>query len=330
MSLIDNVIRKAKEYIGVSEYPPESNNVKFNTDYYGKEVHDSSTRSYPWCVTFLWDIFRMSGAENVFCDGMKTASTEIVYRHYKDKNMLFSKGQRGDIILILTAEAGQDRSVNHAGIVVNVNGDGTYETVEGNTGGNDITNGGTVMAKTRSFEGRGYTIAGFARPDYENQEKRPGYNEIPASARLTVVGSGVRVRTAPNTSSSVLKNLSAGDVVKANGRIASRYNPWFHIEKGYISGKFVRGWVKDYNDNKRWWYVEKDYKYARSEWKTIAGKDYCFGKDAYLFVSCYIKSAVKNVYYWVDENGAYQKQYDTASPDRKYRIVKNYKTENAV
>ena len=54
--------------------------------------------------------------------------------YYKNKNMLFDKGQRGDIILILTAEASKSRRVNHAGIVVSANGDGTYETIEGNTG----------------------------------------------------------------------------------------------------------------------------------------------------------------------------------------------------
>ena len=285
MSLIDNVISKAREYVGVSEYPPESNNVKFNTDYYGKEVYDSSTATYPWCVTFLWDIFRMSEAEKVFCDGIKTASTEIVYSHYKDKNMLFSKGQRGDIILLLTAEAGKNRRVNHAGIVVGANTDGTYETIEGNTGSGDIANGGMVMTRKRSFDGKGYTIVGFARPDYRNQSSikvqtdKQVYNEIPISARLTIVGSGVRVRTAPNTSSSVLKNLSEGEVVKARGRIAGRNNPWFHIAEGWISGNFVKGWVKDYNDNNRWWYVERDYKYAKAEWKNISGKEYCFVND---------------------------------------------------
>lgn len=42
MSLINDVINKAKEYIGVTEEPPESNNVVFNTDYYGQEVYDGS------------------------------------------------------------------------------------------------------------------------------------------------------------------------------------------------------------------------------------------------------------------------------------------------
>ena len=334
MSLIDDVINKAKEYIGVTEEPPESNNVVFNTDYYRQEVYDGSVATYPWCVTFLWDIFRISGAEHIFCDGMKTASTENVYSYYKNKNMFFDKGQRGDIILILTAEASKSRRVNHAGIVVSANRDGTYETIEGNTGSGNIANGGMVMTRKRSFEGKGYTIVGFARPSYENKvakqnSKNTGFNEIPVSARLTVTGNSVRVRTAPNTSSSVVKNLSEGEMLKAVGRIASRHNPWFHITEGYISGNFVRGWIKDYNDNNRWWYVDKDYKYAKAEWKTIEGKDYCFGKDSYLFVKCYIKSAINGTYYWVDDDGVYQKRYDTESPSPKYRIVENYKSENA-
>ena len=43
MALVDNVISKAREYIGVSENPPESNNVVFNTDYYGREVFDNGS-----------------------------------------------------------------------------------------------------------------------------------------------------------------------------------------------------------------------------------------------------------------------------------------------
>ena len=106
-------------------------------------------------------------------------------------------------------------------------------------------------------------------------------------------------------------------------------DPWFHIADGWVSGNYVQGWVKDYNDNNRWWYVEKSYTYPKSEWKTIAGKDYCFGPDSYLFVECYIKSEVNNTYYWVDDDGVYLNQYDTTTPDRSYRVVENYKTENA-
>ena len=53
-------------------------------------------------------------------------------------------------------------------------------------------------------------------------------------------------------------------------------------------------------------------------------------EDSYLFVNCYIKSAVNGTYYWVDDDGVYQKRYDTTSPSRKYRIVEDYKNENAL
>lgn len=68
MSLIDTIISKALEFEGVSESPPGSNNVIFNTDYYGEEVEGEA---YPWCVTFLWDVFRMCNASSVFCDGQR-------------------------------------------------------------------------------------------------------------------------------------------------------------------------------------------------------------------------------------------------------------------
>lgn len=153
--------------------------------------------------------------------------------------------------------------------------------------------------------------------------------EIPVSANLTVQGTNVNVRTGPNTSSGIVKTLNTGAAIQATGRVLNNGNPWFHIADGWISGNYVQGWVKDYNDNNRWWYVEKGYIYPKSEWKTIAGKDYCFGPDGYLFVECYIKSEINNTYYWVDDDGVYLNQYDTTTPDRSYRVVENYKTENA-
>ena len=87
--------------------------------------------------------------------------------------------------------------------------------------------------------------------------------------------------------------------------------------------------VNHFFTNNRWWYVEKGYKYPVSTWKTIAGKDYCFGTDGYLFVECYIKSAVNNTYYWVDDDGVWLPQYNTTTPDPGYRVVENYAAENA-
>lgn len=78
-----------------------------------------------------------------------------------------------------------------------------------------------------------------------------------------------------------------------------------------------------------WWYVEKGYTFPISVWKTIAGKNYYFGKNGYLFVECHIKSAVNNAYYWVDNDGVWLEQYNTTAPDPGYRVVEDYTTENA-
>lgn len=153
-------------------------------------------------------------------------------------------------------------------------------------------------------------------------------DEIPVSAQLTVQGTNVYVRTSPQTGA-IVKTLNTGARIQATGRTLINGDPWFHISDGWLSGNYVQGWIKDYNDINRWWYVEKGYSYPTSAWKTIGGKDYCFGPDAYLFVSCYIKSEVNDTYYWVDDDGVWLDQYNTTVPDPGYRVVENYKTENA-
>lgn len=154
------------------------------------------------------------------------------------------------------------------------------------------------------------------------------YEVIAVSAQLTIQGTDVRVRTAP-VSGIVLKSLNTGAAVQAVARTLIDGEPWFAINGGWVSGKYVQGWVKDNNDNNCWWYVEKNYTYPKSEWRNIAGADYCFGPDGYLFVYCYIKSEVSDTYYWVDDDGVWQKDYNTSAPEENYRIVENYKTENA-
>lgn len=157
-------------------------------------------------------------------------------------------------------------------------------------------------------------------------------SQIPVSAKLTVQGTNISIRDFPdNVDGDILRKLSTGSNITATSRITVNGTPWFYIgNKSWISGDYVQGWIKDYNDNKRWWYLEKNYSYPSKTWKTISGKDYCFGKDSYLFVSCYIKSEVGNTYYWVDDDGVWLTQYNTSSPDRnKYRVVDNYKITNA-
>lgn len=152
--------------------------------------------------------------------------------------------------------------------------------------------------------------------------------KINVSAKLTVMADSLSVRTSPQMVT-VVKSLKAGAVVQATERALISGDPWFHISDGWISGKYVEGWVKDNNNNNSWWYVEKNYGYPVATWRNIGGKDYCFGKDAYLFVYCYIKAADGRNYYWVDDDGVWIKGETTETPDRSYRVVENYATENA-
>ena len=52
------VLQIAEWQEGVVEMPSNSNKVKYNTAYYGREV---SGRAYPWCMTFVWWVFREAG-----------------------------------------------------------------------------------------------------------------------------------------------------------------------------------------------------------------------------------------------------------------------------
>lgn len=153
------VMQTAQNQIGITENPPGSNNVVFNTDYYGQEV---SGDAYPWCCVFVWWLFNKSGNGAAFYDGGKVASCDAVYR-WAQNNGLFISGSEakyGDIVLFGNNE--------HIEVVVSNNGDGTYTTIGGNTssdGTGSQSNGGCVALKTRYTTG-GFRITSFIRPNY--------------------------------------------------------------------------------------------------------------------------------------------------------------------
>ena len=68
---LSKVIEIARGELGVTESPPGSNRVKYNTAYYGREV---SGVDFPWCVTLQWWIFNTAGERMAFFGGGKTAS----------------------------------------------------------------------------------------------------------------------------------------------------------------------------------------------------------------------------------------------------------------
>lgn len=152
------ILEKAKSFLGVKESPPNSNNVKFNTDYYGRAV---SGAAYPWCCAFVWDVFRMCGASKLFCGGSKVAYCPTVENWGKQKKLVVAKdkGKPGDLILFDFTHKGR---ACHIGIIESRKPDGSYVTIEGNTGSGNDSNGGEVMRRSRNVS----LVRCIIRPQY--------------------------------------------------------------------------------------------------------------------------------------------------------------------
>ena len=82
---VKTILDKARSYIGIKESPTNSNNVIFNTRYYGKPVSGSV---YPWCVAFQWCLFQDVGASDIFYGGNKVASCTLLKNYHKAKGQV--------------------------------------------------------------------------------------------------------------------------------------------------------------------------------------------------------------------------------------------------
>lgn len=150
----ENVVRVAESYIGVND--GHTNNVIFNTHYYGHEVEGPD---YPWCCAFVWDIFRMAGCSYAFYNGGKTADCRAVLTWAEVEGLIIppQMAQRGDIILF---DFNNNMTPDHIGIIYDINPDGSFETIEGNTGYTNPANGGEVLKQPR------YSCYKIIRPEY--------------------------------------------------------------------------------------------------------------------------------------------------------------------
>lgn len=160
-----NVIEVARGELSVTELPPNSNKVKYNTEYYGWEV---SGPDYKWCVVGLWWVFRHAGEEQAFFGGAKTASCSTLFRWYQAQGMMvpIDEIQAGDLVFLNFRHT---TSQDHLGLVESViHSPLQVTTIEFNTspgleGSQD--NGGCVARKIR-FRSQ---IVGVARPEYKEE-----------------------------------------------------------------------------------------------------------------------------------------------------------------
>jgi len=175
MATVSELLEIARRQIGVKESPPKSNNVRYNTWYYGREVSGSA---YPWCMVFVQWVFDQAGVKLP----VRTASCGALMRAAQSAGCWVTRGyQPGDVVIY---DFPGGAATDHCGIVESV--DGTYiSAIEGNTSAASDADGGAVERRARKFA----QIVGAVRPSYDKEVDEVRYNtveECPSWARETI------------------------------------------------------------------------------------------------------------------------------------------------
>lgn len=170
MATAKDVMELAASFLGTKEEPAESNNVIFNTHYYGRQV---SGGGYPWCCAFVWDVFRLAGGSSLFFSGGKTAYCPAVQQWGRKAGLDVerNRGRYGDIALF---DWNGNDDPDHIGFVERQNPDGSYVTIEGNTAVGKDSNGGAVLRRVRSPK----QICCMLRPAYEKEVETVRYEKM--------------------------------------------------------------------------------------------------------------------------------------------------------
>lgn len=175
MATISELLDIARRQIGVKECPPNSNNVRYNTWYYGREV---SGAAYPWCMVFVQWVFDQAGVKLP----ARTASCGALMRAAQSAGQWVTGNYKPGDVVIYDFPGGA--KTDHCGIVESV--DGTYiSAIEGNTSSASDADGGAVERRARKFS----QIVGAVRPSYDKEVEEVRYNtvsECPSWARETV------------------------------------------------------------------------------------------------------------------------------------------------
>ena len=155
MATANDVLTIARGELGTKESPRNSNNVKYNTWYYGRAV----SGNYPWCMAFVQWCLRQAGITPV----IRTASCGALMRSAKKAGEWVTGGYKPGDVVIYDFPGGA--ATDHTGIIERF--DGKYVTaIEGNTSTGNDSNGGEVMRRKRKLD----VVVGAWRPKYEEDD----------------------------------------------------------------------------------------------------------------------------------------------------------------
>lgn len=159
MATANELLTIARQQLGVCENPPSSNNVRYNTWYYGREVAGSA---YPWCMAFVQWVFAQAGVKLP----IRTASCGALMNAAKSAGCWVVRDfQSGDVVIY---DFPGGAATDHCGIIELPLPDYGVQAIEGNTSqSGSQSNGGMVCRKNRPVK----YIVGAVRPKYDPEKK---------------------------------------------------------------------------------------------------------------------------------------------------------------
>lgn len=168
------VLKIAESYIGVKESPPNSNNVIFNTRFYGHPVQDGIALNgkpdknafYPWCATSMSEIFqeaKLALGKIGWTRGFAGCPYALLHLKEWGVEVSFEEAKPADLVFY---DFDINGKFDHVGLLKSKDLIGKlFRALEGNTSATGSqSNGGEFMDKQRKYFGG----VKFVRPNVYN------------------------------------------------------------------------------------------------------------------------------------------------------------------
>lgn len=323
---------------------PGYNNYTIFWEWY-KDYTGASYQGQAWCAGFVSCMFvkafGLDKAKQLLGGSLYINCQDFVSRHSSDKRMNYS-AKVGDPVFFHNGT-----KWCHTGIVTGVYN--SYITsIEGNTSGSYdkvVPDGGAVVEKSHYFN---TTKMIFWHPDFDADPGTPTVSQeysIWVGTDGLVVSQDLNIRMSP-ANGDIVGTYKRGDHIYPTTKVFVYTNksstPWYKTDKGWISAKYISGgWVQE--ESKRWWWIKTGYRcdtnttfvvdqetyYAdntgyivQSQWVDIDNNFYYFDYNGAMATYCYVKSTTSDLYYWVNEDGVWEEQWNTTTPNlNKYKVV---------
>ena len=149
MTTAADILATARPQLGTVEKPPGSDRTPYGAAYGGD--------GQAWCAKFVWWVFRQSHASQLI---PKAAYTPTFADWFRTHRQWGTAPRPGAVVFFDFPNDGVNR-ISHVGLVEAVNGDGTIQTIEGNTTGPQHADDG-VWRRTRRVG-----VVGYGYPAYE-------------------------------------------------------------------------------------------------------------------------------------------------------------------